>query len=110
NDLLDVDRLRHGLANLAVEQTDVAALVERVAASVTPGDRPLLVHAAPLVAEVDPGKLERIVENLLSNAIKHTPPGTEVALSVTQEDGELMIRVDDTGPGIPDGQKRELFE
>jgi PAS domain S-box-containing protein len=108
-DLLDVDRLRHGLVKLACERTDIAALVERVAAAIN-RDRSIDVHAAPLFANVDPAKVERIIENLLANAIKHTPPGTKIAASVAQADEGLLICVDDAGPGIPDEQKREIFE
>jgi PAS domain S-box-containing protein len=108
-DLLDVDRLRYGLVKLACERTDIAALVERVAAAINP-DCSIDVHAAPLVADVDPAKVERIIENLLANAIKHTPPGTKIAASVAQTDEGLLICVDDAGPGIPDEQKKEVFE
>ena len=68
------------------------------------------MHAAPLFADVDPGKLERIVENLLANAIKHTPPGTKIAVSLAPEDEGLLLCVDDAGPGIPDAEKQEVFE
>jgi PAS domain S-box-containing protein len=108
-DLLDVDRLRHGLVKLACERTDIAALVERVAAAIN-RDRSIDVDAAPLFANVDPAKVERIIENLLANAIKHTPPGTKIAASVAQADEGLLICVDDAGPGIPDEQKREIFD
>jgi PAS domain S-box-containing protein len=107
--LLDIDRLRHGLVKLACERTDIAALVERVATAINP-DRSIDVHAAPLVADVDPAKVERIIENLLANAIKHTPPGTKIAASVAQVDEGLLICVDDAGPGISDEQKKEVFE
>src|SRR5207253_1050802 len=108
-DLLDLDRLRHGLLNLAVERTDFAALVRRVATSVEP-DGSIQVDAAPIDADVDPGKLERIVENLLANAKKHTASGTRISLSLSVEHDGLLVCVDDEGPGIPDAQKQELFE
>src|SRR3954470_4491769 len=78
-DLLDVDRLRHGLVHAAREPTDVSELVTRVAAAT---GHAIAVDAGPVVATVDPPKLERIVENLLVNAIKHTPSGTEITAGV----------------------------
>jgi PAS domain S-box-containing protein len=110
-DLLDVDRLRHGLVHASLERTDVAALVERaVAATEAPDGREVEVRTTPLVADVDPGKLERIVDNLVTNALKHTPAGTKVLVSLGTDAHSLLLRVDDAGPGVADEQKRSIFE
>jgi PAS domain S-box-containing protein len=110
-DLLDVDRLRHGLMPVAIERTDVAALVEHAVAGVDTSDgRDVEVRTTPVVAEIDPAKLERIVENLVTNALKHTPPQTRVSVSVASDNHVLLLRVDDSGPGIADEQKEEIFE
>jgi PAS domain S-box-containing protein len=110
-DLLDVDRLRHGLMPVAIERTDVAALVEHAVAGVDTSDgRDVEVRTTPVVAEIDPAKLERIVENLVTNALKHTPPQTKVSVSVASDNHVLLLRVDDSGPGIADEQKEEIFE
>jgi signal transduction histidine kinase len=110
-DLLDVDRLRHGLMPVTIERTDVAALVEHAVAGVDTSDRRAVeVRTMPVVAEIDPAKLERIVENLVTNALKHTPPETRVSVSVASDDDALLLRVDDSGPGIADDQKQEIFE
>src|SRR5262249_49831061 len=105
-DLLDVDRLRHGLVRIVREPTDVSILVTRVAAATGP---PITVDAAPVVAEIDGPKLERIVENLLVNAIKHTPSGTDISAGVRAEGRDLLIRVDDRGRGVADADKEEIF-
>jgi signal transduction histidine kinase len=68
------------------------------------------ISTMPVVAEVDPAKLERIVENLVTNALKHTPPETRVSVSVASDNDVLLLRVDDSGPGIADDQKEEIFE
>ncbi len=110
-DLLDVDRLRHGLMPVTIERTDVATLVEHVVAGVDTSDgRAVEVRTMPVVAEIDPAKLERIVENLVTNALKHTPPETRVSVSVASDNHVLLLRVDDSGPGIADDQKQEIFE
>jgi signal transduction histidine kinase len=108
--LLDVDRLRHGLIHVAVEPTDVGSLVERTVASIPPNGHRIELDTVPVVAEVDPAKVERIVANLVGNAIKHTAPGTTVSVSVARDDDAALLRVDDSGHGIPDAQKREVFE
>jgi PAS domain S-box-containing protein len=111
SDLLDIDRLRHGLVHARVEPTDVALLVEQTVAAVEASEgRVVEVRTVPIVAEVDPAKLERIVDNLVTNALKHTPPGTSVSVSVADSDDQVLLRVDDAGPGVPDGQKQQIFE
>lgn len=111
SNLLDLDRLREGRAELALERQDLASLVEQVAASQPAGGHTVEVVSEPVVAMVDGPKVERIVENLLANAVKHTPPGTRIELSVRPEgDDAVVIRVDDDGPGIADIDKDAIFE
>jgi PAS domain S-box-containing protein len=105
-DLLDVDRLRHGLVRAVRQPTDVGMLVTHVAAAT---GHPVTVAADPVVAEIDAPKVERIVENLIANAIKHTEAGTEITVGVSAERSDLLLRVDDRGDGIPDGDKEEIF-
>src|SRR4029450_5873807 len=79
NDLLDLDRLAQPTVAPELERVDLGELVERVvkdASTELLADRPVHVDVCPLRLEVDPPKIERIVENLLANAAKHTPPGT----------------------------------
>jgi two-component system phosphate regulon sensor histidine kinase PhoR len=62
-----------------------------------------------LMVNGDPGQLDRLVLNLLSNAVKFTPEGGSVSVG-TGPDGDLaMVRVSDTGIGIPEGERKELF-
>ena len=111
SDLLDVDRLRHGLMQVTPESTDVTALVKRTIAAVeAPEGNRVSLSADEIVAEVDAAKLERIVDNLVTNALKHTPPGTGVFVSVSAGSGRLLLRVDDSGRGVPDELKEQIFE
>ena len=47
--------------------------------------------------------------NLLSNAIKYTPPGGQVSVEAGRKDGEIWVRVSDTGPGIPPEEQEQVF-
>lgn len=58
----------------------------------------------------DRDKLEKIVFNLLSNAFKFTPEGGAVRVETGIEDGQVVIRVADTGIGIPLAQQERIFE
>jgi PAS domain S-box-containing protein len=110
SDLLDLDRLRHGRVRVTLEPTDVGALVARVVAAQPRDGHAIELDAEPVVADVDPPKLERIVDNLVGNAIKHTPAGTKIAVSVEREGHDVLIRVDDGGPGVPAARRAEVFE
>jgi signal transduction histidine kinase len=110
SDLLDLDRLRRARMRAVLEPTDVAELVAQVLAGQNGDGRRIELDAEPAVANVDPAKLERIVENLVGNAIRHTPPGTAVSVCVANDDDGVLIQVDDAGAGVPDAEKEEIFE
>jgi signal transduction histidine kinase len=70
----------------------------------------------PIVV-TDGGKLQQILYNLLSNAIKFTPPGGEVTLRASvnrqgtgQDASEILIAVEDTGPGISEADQARIFD
>jgi signal transduction histidine kinase len=114
SDLLDVDRLRHGSLRPSLRTVDVGRLVTDVVArlqSAPESDgRRIHIDAAPATAEVDPPKVERIVENLLVNAVKHTPPDASIDIRVELLDGNVLIAVDDRGSGIEADKRERIFE
>jgi signal transduction histidine kinase len=109
-DLLDLDRLARGILEPKRRRTDLAELAERVVKEADVGDRPLELEVEPLVAEVDPAKVERILENLLVNAMRHTQEGTPIWLRIRREANGILLMVDDTGPGIPEGDREAIFQ
>ena len=109
-DLLDLDRLRHGLIQPSFRRADVGELVARIATAYAADGHPLDLRIKPAVAEVDPPKVERITENLLVNAIKHTPSGTRICVRVENADEGVLLAVDDRGPGIPETDRAAIFE
>jgi PAS domain S-box-containing protein len=113
DDLLDLDRLTHGIVAPKRRPTDVAALAARIADDFALlGDRRPLVEAEPVTVSVDPAKVERIVENLLANAARHTPPDTPVWVRVRRSpDGDgVLIAVEDAGTGVPEELRASVFE
>jgi two-component system, OmpR family, sensor histidine kinase VicK len=58
----------------------------------------------------DPARIEQAVLILVDNAAKYSPDGGRVTLSATTESGELLIRVEDRGPGIPEEHLLHIFE
>jgi PAS domain S-box-containing protein len=113
DDLLDLDRLTHGIVTPKRHPTDVAALVKRIAEDwELLNDRQAQVVAEPITVSVDPAKVERIVENLLANAARHTPAETPVWVRVERaSDGEgVLLAVEDAGVGIPEELRDSVFE
>lgn len=55
-------------------------------------------------------KIEIVLFNLISNALKYTPKRGEVVVSLTEKDQNLLISVQDTGPGIPDTAGEKIFD
>ncbi|MCM2465315.1 hypothetical protein DIC75_03120 [Methanoculleus sp. CWC-02] len=53
--------------------------------------------------------LPEVFANLIGNAVKFGGPGVEIAVRVDDEDGFVRVSIEDTGPGIPDDQKQEVF-
>jgi two-component system sensor histidine kinase ResE len=58
----------------------------------------------------DPSLLRRVLENLISNAWKFTPQGGRVSASVRKDGDGVLFAVEDTGPGIPEGQLEAVFD
>jgi two-component system OmpR family sensor kinase len=96
----------HRPVDLAEVVTDAAAELEPVA-----GDHQISV-SAPRGAEVEGARdeLHRLVLNLLENALRHTDPGTAIEASVERRNGEVVIAVEDDGPGIPPELGDKVFE
>jgi len=53
--------------------------------------------------------LERVFENLIDNAISFSPDGGIVTAAVTQDEAELVVRVEDEGPGVPEEEREAIF-
>ena len=111
NDLLDLDRLSRGIVEPSLTQTDVGSLVSHlVTESDLIANRRIEVEAPQVWAEVDAAKVERIVENLLANAVRHTPPDCRIWVRVTPNAEDVVIAVEDEGPGVPAQHREHIFE
>ena len=63
-----------------------------------------------LFAEMDPKLITQVLVNLLNNAVKYTPAGSEILVRLQKKDGEIVVSVEDNGPGIPDENKHYIFD
>jgi PAS domain S-box-containing protein len=110
-DLLDLERLGRGVSEPTRFPVDVGQLVTDVVHGADGLEgRFVEVVARPVVAPVDPPKLERMIENLLVNAVRHTPRDARIWVRVTAQDGGALIAVEDDGPGVPAEIRGSIFE
>ncbi|HEY5343208.1 MAG TPA: HAMP domain-containing sensor histidine kinase [Solirubrobacteraceae bacterium] len=63
-----------------------------------------------ILVEGSRDELHRLTINLLENALRHTPAGTEIRVSTRLEGGEVLLVVEDDGPGVPEHLRETLFE
>ncbi|HEX9674161.1 MAG TPA: HAMP domain-containing sensor histidine kinase [Burkholderiales bacterium] len=66
-----------------------------------------LASVAPV--QGDRELLTQMVANLIENPIRHCPAGVEITVGLAQEDGAPVLRVADTGPGIPAAEREKVF-
>jgi signal transduction histidine kinase len=98
-----------------LEPTDLAAwLPTHVAESWASNPRyagiTLDLPAGPQVARVEPALLGQAVDNLIDNALKYGPPGSPVAVRLAAGSGDIVLSVEDGGPGVTDDDPGRVFE
>jgi signal transduction histidine kinase len=114
-DVMDVARLQTGRLTVEPQHVELGRVVLEAIESFQEPARTAGVqlrwNATPGVAvHADPKRLSQVLFNLLGNALKFTPPGGEVSVSVEQDQGEAVVRVRDTGEGLPADGVRKLFQ
>lgn len=116
DDLLEVSRITSGKIELKRERVDLASLIGHAVEmsqpfiqaaghelSVSYAQQPLLVYA-------DPVRISQVFANLLNNAAKYTDHGGRIHLSAYRKGDEAVVRVSDTGVGIPPNMLPRIFD
>ena len=116
DDLLDLSRVSRGKIALRRERVPLSAVVQHAVETSGPlieaGKHRLTISDAPETVSVegDLTRLAQVVSNLLNNAAKYTPEGGHITLSVGAEGGQAVVRVRDTGVGIPADMLPNVFQ
>jgi two-component system NtrC family sensor kinase len=58
----------------------------------------------------NPIRIRQMLDNLVGNAIKYTPPNGHVRINMSMQDQQIILKIDDTGPGIPADEQGRVFE
>jgi PAS domain S-box-containing protein len=116
DELLNLAKGKIGMLQLKVEPLDASQLLREAAEYVSPvavnrGQSLILElpDSLPLV-RADKVRLRQIVLNLLNNALNYTPEGGRIALRARRKDANLVVEVEDNGPGIAEEEQQHMFE
>ena len=116
NDVLDLSKVEAGQIELEVATFSLREALERGVVMVREratknGVRLSLELAADIdLVDGDERRVRQVVFNLLSNAVKFTPRDGSVVVASAREDGEVLVSVTDTGPGIDVDDQERIFE
>jgi signal transduction histidine kinase len=116
DDLLDVSRISHDKIELKLERLEIASVIHHAVEA----SRPLVdcakhklsvaLPSEPIYMDADPLRLTQVIVNLLNNACKYTEAGGKIWLTVERQGSELVVKVRDTGVGIPTDMLSRIFE
>ncbi len=116
DELLDLAKGEVGVLQLKTEPSEILQLLREVAEYVSPvasNRKQSLVlelpDTLPLV-KADKGRVRQVLLNLLNNAFKFTPEGGRVILRAGKEKANLIVEIEDNGPGIDVSEQRRIFE
>ena len=115
-DLLNVSRISRGKIDLRKGTLDLVSAVKQVIEGARPQvesmghDLRVTVSNEPLYLNADPTRLAQVLGNLLNNACKFTDAGGCISLSALREGDEAVIRVQDSGIGIPTDALTHIFQ
>ena len=116
NQLLEFRKMQNNKLRLALENTDIVAFVKEICQNFndTAENKKIGYSFLPNVKTyqmfIDRQHVDKIVYNLLSNAFKYTPGKGTVSVGLNADEQWLVIRVADTGVGIPKEKQPELFQ
>lgn len=114
-DLLELARSESGRAVLRRERLDLGDIAIATVNTFAQRAERLHVELAvvapePVEVNADRDRLTQVAMNLLDNALRYTPPGGSVRVSVEREDQRAVLRVRDSGEGIPYNDLEHIFD
>ncbi len=115
-DILDMERFAEGKLLVQFASVDFGKIIDETneAFQSMAGERNITLSVdqpRPIgVIHVDGERLRQVLMNLIGNALKYTPKGGKVRVIAETIDSELKVSVEDTGIGIPQEKRQQIFE
>jgi PAS domain S-box-containing protein len=116
DDLIDVSRITRNKIELRKERVDLTSLLHQSVEACRPLAKSanhqvnVALPPEPITLHADPVRLAQVFSNLLNNACKYTEPGGKIWLSAERQGEEAVVKVKDTGLGIPPDKLGSVFE
>jgi two-component system sensor histidine kinase KdpD len=109
-DLLDVSRLQAGVLGVTLEAVAIEEVVGDVLDELhlAPGTVQLELGETRAVS-ADPALLQRVLVNLLANALRYSPADAAPVIATSEFGDRVQLRVIDSGPGVPEARREEMF-
>jgi two-component system sensor histidine kinase ChvG len=115
-DIAEVSRLDAELSRARFEPIDLGCLIESLVTLWEPRAETHQVRIAfarprkgSAVISGDEARLTRAIDNIVDNAISFSPPGGLVEITAAHVDGEVLVSVEDEGPGVPEDLRAAIF-
>lgn len=116
SDISDASRVDSQLAKAKFEPIDVGDMIEQLLQTretrLADGDV-TIAYARPrrniTTVMGEDVRLERMLTNLIDNAVSFSPPGAVVEIGATLADNEVIVRISDEGPGVPEQEREAIF-
>ncbi|MBL8491217.1 MAG: response regulator [Rhodocyclaceae bacterium] len=116
NEVLDLSKIEAGHLEMRAEPVDISEAVQECLVLVVPMARKRRIEVLPPAGDprawilADHLRLKQVLLNLMSNAVKYNREAGEIGVSVVPVDGAWRISVTDTGAGIPESRRHEVFQ
>ncbi len=113
--LLTLSRVQHHNAGIDKQSVDVNQAVIAVIADMdhVAHDKSIEIELKGeegVVIDANPQLIQILLRNLLDNAIKYSPAGSRVKVAFRRQDNQCCLSVDDSGPGVPDGDYQRITQ
>jgi signal transduction histidine kinase len=113
--ILQVTKIEAKDFKINKEVTDLNENIEKVATRLQPLAKEKSIqidlNLEPLFSiEADPTLIQEVVHNLVENAIKYSPPGGRILVTTEEKDDNVVVLVEDTGPGIPLEDQTDIWK
>ena len=114
-DLLDVSRIESGSLNLEISEFDMNDTIEQLHESFVPlletkhQTLKLEMPDEAVNCFADRDRIEQVISNLMSNASKYSPESTEIVVTMSADDDNVYVSVQDHGIGISEEDQKQLF-
>lgn len=115
NNIIDVTRLESGFITANFSYKNIVQVIEDTVMSTVDLAKTFNIEIIfdtekeEINTYIDTNKIERCILNLLSNSIKFTPDGGRIYVSINANNNEVIIKVHDTGTGIPEDKLKNIF-